>query len=429
MDSDAHPLIGFAVFVILLIIDFLLTGYGMAIQDVTDGYLELNQRGGNSKAESAAHLKDEPDGFIHACWFFLILSPLPAVIAAYAYPMKQRILMILVSMILLYLFGKALPRLLGRRFAEKWSISLSGAVHVLIAVSAPFVFLPDLITMGILRMFGIRRDDLDDEVTEDEIIDMVNEGHEQGVLDEHEAEMIQNIFDLDDKEARDIMTHRKNICAIDADMKLTDAIEFMVQQVNSRFPFYRGSIDNIIGVLHFKDAVICIRKGADPEALIRAIPELVRPVRFIPETRDISVLFRNMQAEKQQMVVVVDEYGETAGLVTMEDILEEIVGNILDEYDVEEKQIIRQDRDTYLMAGMTPLEDVESTLKIEFQADDYDTLNGYLIGRLDRIPEDTEKSVIEEQGWSFAITEVRNKTIRWIKVKRISDSDLKEKKE
>ncbi|MDD3797317.1 MAG: transporter associated domain-containing protein [Lachnospiraceae bacterium] len=203
----------------------------------------------------------------------------------------------------------------------------------------------------------------------------------------------------------------------------------MMEETNSRFPVYEGDIDNIIGVLHFKDAMIFHNQKQYDEWLIKDIPNLLRPIKFIPETRSINLLFRSMQAQKLQMVIVVDEYGETAGLVTMEDILEEIVGNILDEYDEDERFILKEEDGSYRMDGMTPLEDVEETLDITFEEEDYETLNGYLIFRMDRIPEEDEHSVIEEKGYSFQILEVDNKTIKWVKVTRLPETEVKDKQE
>lgn len=261
------------------------------------------------------------------------------------------------------------------------------------------------------------------EVTEDEIISMVNEGHEQGVLDAGEAEMIQNIFEMDDKKAGDIMTHRKNIIGISGNTNLRDAVSFMVDETVSRFPVYDESIDNITGILHFKDAMKFHTKETYDDWLIKDIPGLLREVRYIPETRGINILFRNMQKEKLQMVIVVDEYGQTAGLVTMEDILEEIVGNIQDEYDDEAPLIRREEGGSYLMDGLAPLEDVAETLGITLEDEMYDTLNGFLISRLDRIPADGEQAEVVTYGYLFQILKVENKTIRLVKITKYMEEE------
>lgn len=252
---------------------------------------------------------------------------------------------------------------------------------------------------------------------------MVNEGHEQGVLEAQEAEMITNIFELNDKEARDIMTHRTNVVSIDAQETLGDAIGFILREgKNSRYPVYEKDVDDIIGVLHMKDAVIYAENPHWKNQPVGKIPGLLREAHFIPETRNIDSLFREMQSQKIHMEIVVDEYGQTAGIVTMEDILEEIVGNILDEYDAEEVYITVHE-DGFVLNGMTPLDEAAQALGIEFtkeEYDTYDTINGFLISRLDRIPREDEDSEVEYGGYVFRILSVENKMIRLVKATAVS---------
>ena len=190
--------------------------------------------------------------------------------------------------------------------------------------------------------------DNSDHVTE-EIISMVNEGHEQGVFQATEAEMITNIFEFGDKEAKDIMTNRKNILAIEQDTRLEDAITQMLDAGKSRFPVYHENIDEIVGILHFRDAIVADRKEENAGKCVGSIEGLLREAMVIPETKNIADLFRMMQKTKTQMVIVVDEYGQTKGVLAMEDILEEIVGNIQDEYDEDEQYIEETgNKDEYL---------------------------------------------------------------------------------
>ena len=261
-----------------------------------------------------------------------------------------------------------------------------------------------------------------DKVTEEEIISMVNEGHENGLLEANETELIHNIFEYGDKEAGDIMTHRKNIVAVDGTMKLKDALNYMLDQNYSRFPVYEENIDNIIGFLHFKDAVKANRDPKEQEKMIRELPNILRPARFIPETRNISDLLRTMQKQKLHFVIVVDEYGQTAGLVTMEDIIEEIVGNIQDEYDMEEEDIVELPDHSFIIRGVTPLEDVEEALGVSFGEDEIETLNGFLISILDRIPADDEHIVINHSGYRFAVPSIQNKVIQKVHVSKLPES-------
>ena len=257
-----------------------------------------------------------------------------------------------------------------------------------------------------------------DDVTEEEIRSMVREGHEQGTILASEAEMIHNIFEFDDKEVKDIMTHRKNIVALDGEESLEKALTFMLEENKSRFPVYEEDIDNIVGILHIRDAMQSYLDGPARKKPVHDLKDAIRPAGFIPETKAIDKLFQQMQQDKSHMVIVLDEYGQTSGIVTMEDIVEEIVGNIQDEYDEEEELIIKQADGTYIVDGMTQLEDLEELLGISFNEEDYDTINGYLIDCLDRIPSEDEECQVEFGGYLFHVLSVDNNTIRKVLVSR-----------
>ena len=271
---------------------------------------------------------------------------------------------------------------------------------------------------GFKKFFGRGKSENSEEVIEEEIMSMVNEGHEKGVLLASEAEMINNIFALDDKEAQDIMTHRKNIEAVDGTMTLREVLTQIEDKGFSRYPVYMEDIDNIIGVIHIKDILNLMLKQDVMDVPVTKLENLVRPVPYIPETRNIDVLFKNMQAQKMHLVIVVDEYGQTSGLVTLEDVLEEIVGNIMDEHDEEELKIIPADDGSYLMDGMTELEEVCSLLGIEEdeELEEFDTLNGFIISQIDRIPADGEVFTTSAYGYRFDILLVENRMIRTVRV-------------
>ena len=272
-----------------------------------------------------------------------------------------------------------------------------------------------------LRLFSKKQ--TDDEQMEKEIISMVDEVHEQGVLQESEAMMIHNIFEFGDKEAKDIMTLRKNIVAIDGDMPFNEAMKLIIEQNHSRFPVYEGDIDNIVGAIHIREVLMYAREERVQELPVKEIEDLVFDVDFIPETKNINSLFREMQAKKNHIVIVVDEYGQTAGIVALEDILEEIVGNILDEHDEEEHTIEQIDTDTYIMQGVTPLEEVEEILKIPFELEDYETLNGYLTALLGKIPSEDEEFSVEGNGCRFDVLSVNNKMIEKVWVTKLPEKD------
>ena len=328
-------------------------------------------------------------------------------------------------------FGISLPKRLAERNSVSWAFRCLLPVRVIMALLLPVRIPVLLVAWPVFKLFGIDPEKQEENVTEEDIMSMVTEGHEQGVVEADEAEMITNIFQLNDKQASDVMVHRKNIIGIEAGTHLSDAVNFILKEGhNSRYPVYRGNIDNCLGVLHMKDALIRWYEGRFKEMKISDIPGLLRPALFIPETRALDNLFKEMQARKIHMVFVVDEYGQTAGIVTMEDILEEIVGNIVDEYDREEELFKPLSDGAFFMRGTIPLSEAEEAAGIPFtdeEKDEFDTLNGFLIAKLDRIPADGEKLTVEAHGFRFRILHTQNKVIRSVRVKKIPEEETAEK--
>lgn len=264
-----------------------------------------------------------------------------------------------------------------------------------------------------------------DDVTEEEIISMVREGHEQGTILASEAELIHNVFEFDDKEVKDIMTHRKNIVSLDGNMSFIDAIEFIIDTGKSRFPVYENDVDSVIGVLHIKDAFTFFEKNEVYRSSIKDIDGLIRPVDFIPETVNINDLFKKMQSKKSHLAMVVDEYGQISGLIAMEDILEELVGNIEDEHDEEENYIRKNDDETFIMDGMTEFSDVKEALSLPVDDDAYETLNGFIISLSDKIPEEGDKTVISAYGYRFSVMSVEDKVIKQVMIKKLAPEEKK----
>ncbi len=240
-------------------------------------------------------------------------------------------------------------------------------------------------------------------------------------LKKEAAALIRNIFRYMDKDAKDIMTHRKNIIAIDGKETLENALKFMLDENFSRFPIYKEDIDEIVGFLHLRDAMECYLAREQRKMPVSELGDYIRAVTFIPETKSIDTLFREMQVSHNHVVIVLDEYGQTSGLVTMEDILEELVGNILDEHDVEEKMITRLVTGNYLVNGFAELEDLEDYLGIQFDKENYGTLNGFLIDQLERIPSQDEHCVVEYEGYRFTVLLVDNNTIRRVKIEKLPE--------
>ena len=257
------------------------------------------------------------------------------------------------------------------------------------------------------------------ESTEEEILSMVNEGQEQGVILDSEAKMISRIMEFGDKEAQDVMTNRNNIHAFDANITLKESVEMIMNDHFSRFPVYEETIDHVIGFIYLKDAMRMQMHEKMNMMPIGSIRRLLRKPVFVPETKSIDSVFRMMQTSKTQMVVVIDEYGQTSGILTLEDILEEIVGNIQDKFDVDDKFVISAKQEGYIFSGTTPLEYMEELLQIDLEQEEYETLNGFVIGKLEHIPEEGDVGfAFEASGYEFSVLEVKNRMIQEVGIKR-----------
>ena len=260
---------------------------------------------------------------------------------------------------------------------------------------------------------------LDEEKVEEEILSIVEEGYEQGVIEDNEAEMISNIFEFGDKDARDIMTSRKKIVAIKKGTQVDEALRFALDNSFSRYPVYDEDIDNIIGVVHIRDLT-----EAYLDNPVQLIDDLMEAPLFVHPTCSISKLLHRMQKEKTHMSIVVDEYGQTEGLAAMEDIIEEIVGNIFDEHDEEEERDIHQlDEKNCLVEGSAPLEELEEVFGLEFPDEDIETVNGFLLFQLGRLPVQDEKIEIVYQGYKFIPVEISGKMITLVRVEKIKQED------
>lgn len=277
------------------------------------------------------------------------------------------------------------------------------------------------LVIKLAKALGVSAADLDASDTEEEIKQLLDAGGDNGSLQEAEMEMIQNIFEFKDTLAGDICTHRTDIAAIPLDASLKDVTQVINDEKYSRFPVYDENIDNIVGILHVKDMVRYIinhAKHIDAEPF--ALKNVIRKPFFVPFSKKTDELFEAMQKAKTHMAIIIDEYGGTAGIVTMEDLLEEIVGNIFDEYDLEEKEDIETiGEDIFLINGTTDIQDVAESLHIVLPEEDYETIGGYLIGQMGRIPEDGEHPQIEVEGYLFTIEKIEEKRIEEIRVTRL----------
>jgi len=320
----------------------------------------------------------------------------------------------IITIILAYftlVFGELVPKRIGMQKAEKISFFAVEILNFLGYITSPFVKFLTISTNLFLRLTGNSVIDNDKIITEEEIRMMIDIGEEKGTIRFDEKEMINNIFEFDKTEVCEIMTHRTEIVGIPVTSKINDVLDIINKEKFTRIPVYEESIDNIIGIFHTKDLLKFMNNNIESFDL----KQLLRKPCFIPQSKKTDELLKELRVNKNHMAVIIDEYGGTAGIVTMEDLIEEIVGNIFDEYDEEKKLIEKIDENTFVFDGIASLDVVGETMGVEMPVDDYDTLSGFLMGQLGRIPDEKEKLTIEYANIVFKIEKIEDKKILKVK--------------
>jgi putative hemolysin len=334
----------------------------------------------------------------------------------YNLPISESILKVttltIITIILSYftlVLGELVPKRVAMKRAEGIAFFVVMPLTVLLKITNPFVKLLTASTNFCVKLFGIDPHSNDDDITEEEIRMMIDVGEEKGTIDEREKIMINNIFEFNNKTAEDIMTHRMELVAIPANIELRKLIDIIKEEQYSRIPVYDESIDNVIGILHVKDLLMLIT--TDAEKNFKLEPFIRKPF-FIPIQKKIDELFIDLQVAKTHIAIVIDEYGGTAGIVTIEDLVEEIVGNIFDEYDEEEDKELKQIDDmTFEVSGMISLDELEERLEAELPVEDYETLNGFLISLFGEIPPKGKVSEVRFKHLLIQAIEVTDKRI------------------
>ena len=420
------------ILIILILINAFFAATEIAFISLNDAKIEKQAKEGNKKAKQIKKMLREPSKFLATIQIGITLAGfLSSAFAADAFaddlaPMLQNLIplgltawrnisIILITIILSYfslIFGELVPKRLAMRNSEKIAFGTIGIIRTISIITAPFVKLLTASTNGVSKLFGISGTD-EETVTEEEIRMMVDVGEEKGSIKEEERELINNVFEFNDKVVSEIMIHRKDIYAIDINSDIDNILKELDEYKYSRIPVYEENIDNIVGMLFIKDLLANVNKKEKVK-----IAKIIREPYFVSENKPIDELFRDLQKNKHQLAIVLDEYGGTAGLVTMEDIIEELVGNIFDEYDEEEKEFEKIDDNTFLISGSVSIHDLRKILGVEIPEGEYDTLSGYLIELLGRIPSDDEKPVIETKRVTYKIEDYEEKRILWVKACR-----------
>ncbi|WP_442598912.1 hemolysin family protein [Neobacillus sp. D3-1R] len=426
------------VLLVLIILNAFFAASEIALISLNDNKIKLLAEGGDKKAKALQNLLSEPSRFLATIQIGITLAGfLASAFAAGSFagrlaeylieigvPLSKDLLetisVVIITLILSYftlVLGELVPKRLALQKAEEIANFAVMPLTILSKITAPFVKLLTLSMNVIVRMFGVDPNAEDGNVTEEEIRMMVDVGKEKGTIQDIEMVMINNIFEFDNKTVSDIMTHRTNIVAIPIDYNIKETANIVNLEKYTRFPVFEENIDHIVGVLHVKDLIQFIESCNETQFNLR---ELIREPFYVLESIRTDQLFKDMQKNNTHMAIVVDEYGGTDGIVTIEDLIEEIVGNIFDEHDEpndNDEEIIELDTNTYLFPGTTNLYEVEDFLKVELPTQEYDTVSGFVIGQLGYIPTGDEHPEVEYKNITFSVDEMKELRIMKVKVR------------
>lgn len=426
-------------YVILLIVLILVNAFfamsEIAVISLNDAKLRRMAQNGNKKAKILTNMVGQPSKFLATIQVGVTLSGLLAsAVAADTFAeyivlafggtsinpgLIRGISLVVITIILSFftlVFGELVPKRLAMNSSEKISFAIARPLQIIYTFEKPFVAFLSWSTNLVLKLFGVSAEQESEEVTEEEIRMMIDVGNENGSIEQADREMINNIFEFDDRTAEEIMTHRTEMTALPLTASLEECIHTAVETGYSRVPVYDEDLDDIVGILYIKDLLNLVLSSPPFEFKVE---NYMRQPLYVPETNRCKELFKELQEKKVQMAIVVDEYGGTAGLVTMEDLLESIVGNIQDEYDDEEEEVSQLSENVYLIDGLTQLEDVEKLFGIHFDGDgDYDTIGGYIIDELGYIPAADEHPSVTVGGITFTVMNVVERRIEKIRVER-----------
>lgn len=427
---DADPAGNPVIFQLLLLLFFTLmnaffAGAEMAVVSVNKNRIRSLAEEGNRKAKVIEKLFDDSTKFLSTIQVAITfagfyssasaaagISPVLAEwMRSFNIPYSHQIAHNGVTLILMFfnlVFGELVPKRIALQKAEAFCMLTVMPVHYISVVLSPFIKLLSVSTKFVLRLLRMQTEDQEEAVTEEEIKALLKMGNESGTFDDEEREMIDSVFAFDDRSAREVMVPRREVIAIDIDDPFEDLIDEILESRHSRIPVYEGNIDNIIGVLHVKDVMIELRRSQPEQMDIR--PMLHKPF-FVPETKDADELFRTMQETRHHMALLVDEYGGFSGIVTIEDLVEEIMGEINEEYEEVVPEIQKTGENEYLLDGSILIEDLNDELDLSLETENYDTLSGFLIECLGHIPAREDRDVITVENLVFTVVEVKDNRI------------------
>ncbi|WP_369713705.1 hemolysin family protein [Leptotrichia sp. HSP-342] len=440
--SEGSLLLQIVIIIILTGINAFFSSAEMAIVSLNKNKLKILIEDENKKAILLDNLLQEPSKFLSTIQVGITLAGFFASASAATglsqylsnalqplnIPYSNQISMILITFLLSYVtlvFGELIPKRIALRNSEKIALSSVGVIVFISRLFSPFVKFLTFSTNLVLTILKMKEDNIEEKVSKEELRSLVEVGKEHGVINEAEQEMIENIIEFDEKIAREIMIPRTKVFLIDKNISIHELFENKEIGKYSRIPVYENEADNIVGVLLTKDLMMeAYKKGFDNIK----VADLLQEAYFVPETKNVNELFNEMQLEKKHITILIDEYGGFSGIVTLEDLIEEVMGNIADEFDDEDLSIRQLSRNKYLINGDVSLNDLNDSFHFELESKYYDTLSGILIENLGYIPEDNENiEPITINGVVFKPQRVRNKKIEKVVMTFDKDKENNEK--
>ena len=443
-DPDpANVIFQLVLLLVLILLNAFFAMSEIAIISLNDAKVKKMAEEGDKRAAKVLKLTDNPSNFLSTIQLGVTLAgfltsasaaesfadPLAGVIGKWLnisadnsiYGIISGVSMVLITIVISYfslVLGELAPKRIAMQKCEAISFKVVGVLLFVRAITRPFIKVLSVSTNLVVRILGFDPNANEEVVTEEEIRILVDAGEEKGVIEESQKEMINNIFDFDDIPVSDVMTHRTEIEAVEITDKIEDVVKLSCENGYSRIPVYEDELDNIRGIIYVKDLLPYVGKTI-PSG--KKLSKLMREAEFVPESKRCGDLFTEMTEKRVQMMFVSDEYGAVSGLVTIEDLLESIVGNIQDEYDDEEEDIVQLDDKTFNFDGTTDIEEVEETLDIDIPDGEFDTLGGLIMSELGRMPE--EKDEIICYGYKFIVEEMDERRIDRVRIEKLPDEE------
>ena len=441
-DSIGRIILDLVIVFIFILINAFFSAAEMAVISLNDAKIKKQAEDGDKKSKRVLRFIENPASFLATIQVGVTLAGFLA--SAFAanrftgrltawldpdgkYSFLGTVCTVIVTLILSYfslVLGELVPKRIAQNNAEKLAFRSSSVVRTFGTIMKPFVRFLTISTNAVLRLLHIDPEVKETNVTEEEIRMLVDVGSEEGSIEDSEKQMIQNIFEFNDKDVAEIMTHRKQVVALPIDSTYEEVMDVATNEKYTRIPVYKETIDEIVGILHIKDLL-----GVSNEDGGFSLEKIMRPPLFVHETKKISDLFHEMKKGKMQLAVIVDEYGGTMGIATIEDMIEEIVGNITDEFDEEEQELLKMNDGGFLVRGDMTLSDLEEAIGVDLVSEDYDTIAGLTLSLLDRVPDHGETPEVQYKNLKIKVIQVEENWISKLLLHVIPEEPDEEEKE